>query len=115
MKAIVIQEHKSNYPDPITFTQGDQLLLAEVDTEFDGWIRVTTDDNNQGWAPIQYIDFVQGSNVGTAKCDYCARELDTQLDESLNIVLQLNGWYLVTRGAGESGWVPVTTVQLVSS
>ena len=55
MKVIVIEEHSSNYPNPITFEQGEALQLGKQDTEFEGWIRVTTQDGNEGWAPIQYF------------------------------------------------------------
>ncbi|WDE06818.1 hypothetical protein SG34_007935 [Thalassomonas viridans] len=115
MQVVVIEAHVSNYPEPIHFGQGDMLALGELDTEFPGWIRVTTADRNQGWAPVQYINFEPGAAQGTAKCSYNARELNTELNEVLTVVRELNGWYLARNGEGQLGWVPVRSVQAVES
>ncbi len=59
-KLISITEHKSNYPTPITFSFGDTVTLGKLDTEYAGWIRVTTFDGNVGWAQ---------SSISTLKWD----------------------------------------------
>jgi SH3-like domain-containing protein len=112
MKVTVIEEHISNYPNPITFEPGETLQLGKQDTEFEGWIRVTTKDGNEGWAPIQYIEFEAGASQGDAKCSYNANELNTKLSEPLSVLTELNGWYLVSNEQGEVGWVPVHTVKV---
>jgi hypothetical protein len=111
MKVIVIKEHISNYPNPIAFEQGETLQLGKHDTEFKGWIRVTTSDENEGWAPIQYIEFGSGSSQGIAQCSYNAHELNTKLSETLSVITELNGWYLVSNEQDDVGWVPVQTVK----
>lgn len=112
MKVVVIEEHSSNYPNPIAFRQGDKLMLGELDTEFEGWIRAKTIDGNEGWAPIQYIDFKYGESNGLAKYNYNAFELNTSLNEYLTILKELNSWYLASNINGEIGWIPVQTVQI---
>ena len=111
MKVIVIEEHISNYPNPIAFEQGETLQLGKQDIEFEGWIRVTTKDGNEGWAPIQYIEFEPGAAQGVAKCSYNANELNTKLSETLSVIKELNGWYLGSNAQGQVGWVPVQTVK----
>ena len=111
MKVTVIEAHSSNYPNPITFEEGETLQLGKQDTEFEGWIRVTTNDGNEGWAPIQYIEFEAGASQGIATCSYNANELNTKLSEPLSVIKELNGWYLVSNGQGQVGWVPVQTVE----
>ena len=60
MKLIVIEEHKSNYPNPISFKKGESLIIGKKDTEFEDRIWVTTKDENQGWAPMQYLQIEEG-------------------------------------------------------
>lgn len=111
MQVTVIKAHNSNYPNPITFEQGETLQLGKQDTEFKGWIRVTTNDGNEGWAPIQYLEFEPGASQGIAQCNYNANELNTRLSEPLLVIKELNGWYLVSNAQGQVGWVPVQTVE----
>ena len=108
-----IAEHKSNYPNPIEFFAGDTVRLGELDTEFEGWVRVTTNNGNVGWAPIQYIDFDVGSSAGTANQDYNARELDTIVGEKFILIRKLNDWALVRNERGLLGWVPAKTLMSV--
>ena len=82
MKLIVVEAHKSNYPDPIHFQKGDRLMIAKRDTEFKGWIWVTTKDGNQGWAPVQYLQIID-ERKAVAKQNYTAVELDTCAGDEL--------------------------------
>lgn len=113
MDVIVIKKHQSNYPMPINFYQGDELKLGELDTEFSGWIRVTTANDNQGWAPVQYIDFTEGESQGIANHNYTAKELNTTLNEVLSVKQELNSWYWVENALGVAGWVPATTTRAI--
>jgi len=111
MYVLVEQEHKSNYPDPIEFDCGDELILGEQDKKFKGWIRVQTHTNKQGWAPLQYIDVLPGNKIGVAKCKYSAQELNTIIGEKLRVLRELNGWYQTVNRNNEIGWVPISTVK----
>lgn len=111
MKLIAIEKHKSNYPNPVQFKKGESLSFGEKDTEFDGWIWITTKDENQGWAPIQYLKMEEG-NKAIAKQDYTARELDTVEDDELFLQYKLNDWGWVKKCDGSSGWVPLKTTRI---
>lgn len=113
MKVIVKDEHKSDYPNPIVFNEGESLILGHLDTEFIGWIRTTTRDGNEGWAPVDYIEMNQCKTKGIGKCNYNAFELDTEINEQLEVVSELNEWFLVVNTHGQKGWVPVQTVVIV--
>ncbi|GHW46693.1 SH3 domain protein [Vibrio cholerae] len=56
MEVIVVEEHTSEYPNPIYLKQGDEVQLGEMDDEFPNWIFITTDSGVQGWTPVQYIE-----------------------------------------------------------
>lgn len=111
MNVTVTKAHISNYPNPIRFKKGDRLNLGALDTEFPGWIRTRTEDDNEGWAPVQYVDVDESDDSqGTALQDYTAFELNTHLGENLTVTAELNDWYWVMNEAGAEGWVPVNTV-----
>jgi len=103
MKVRVISQHGTNYPDPIAFDQGDRVKLGRRDTEYEGWIRVTTLDGKEGWAPEQFVDVVSAADA-IANRGYCARELDTEVGEHLFVHPETtvgSGWK--ARPATEAG------------
>ncbi|MCJ8351309.1 SH3 domain-containing protein [Moritella sp.] len=110
MRVVVKDAHKSNYPNPVCFCLGEELLLGHLDTEFAGWIRTTTKNGNQGRAPIDYIDMSKCKTIGIAKCDYNAFELDTSIGEYLAVLDELNEWFFVENDKAIKGWVPMRTV-----
>ncbi len=113
MKLVAIEEHISKYPNPICFKTGEKLIAGKKDTEFEGWIWVTTVEGNQGWAPIQYIDLEKGSDKAAAKRDYTAKELDTYVGDELFLHHKLNDWGWVEKNDGSCGWVPMKTTEIV--
>ena len=93
MKLNIIKRHRTNYPNPIKFERGDTLHLGELDEEYPGWIRVVTKDQNEGWAPVAYIDTFGSTEFGTANTPYIACELNVNPGDQLDILKELNGWY----------------------
>lgn len=110
MKVAVVEGHVSNYPNPIIFSRGTKLTLGKEDQEYRGWIKVTTEDGNSGWAPLEFLDIQSGSSIGIALCDYNAQELNTSPGDVLQIISEYNGWYQAQTSHGLVGWVPVRTV-----
>ncbi len=111
MPWIVQTAHTSNYPNPIGFRAGDRVVLGIQDDEYPGWIRVTTQDGNQGWAPIQYLQIDEAGKTAIAKQDYSARELDTRIGEQVILHSELNGWGWVENEHKECGWLPLNTIK----
>jgi hypothetical protein len=109
MKVVVVRQHRSSYPDPITFACGDVLSVGRRDMEFPGWIWVTLENGNQGWAPEQYLDCHEPGSSATATEHYSARELGTAVGETLTLHRELKHWLLVENSSGEIGWVPAAT------
>ena len=56
MKLKVIEAHVSDYPNPISFENGQEIRVGKRDTQYEGWVWVTTNDGNEGWAP-EHIGF----------------------------------------------------------
>ncbi|MDX1490798.1 MAG: SH3 domain-containing protein [Pseudohongiellaceae bacterium] len=106
MKFRVKKEHKSNYSNPIRFEAGDTVLLGELDNEYEGWIRATTPDGNEGWAPVSFVRASDDGRQGTALRSYSAQELNVAPGQLLLVKQELNGWYWCVSNNGDSGWVP---------
>ncbi|KXF82306.1 SH3 domain-containing protein [Enterovibrio coralii] len=111
MDVIVIEQHVSEYPDPIVLRKGEVVELGDGDDEYPHWIFVTTESGSQGWAPEQFIEPQPCSQKGKLLDDYDALELNTVLGEQLTVLFELNDWYRVRRPTSEIGWVPVSTVE----
>jgi hypothetical protein len=108
MQVRVRKEHKTSYPNPISFEKGDEVQVGKRDTHYRGWIWTTTHDGNSGWAPEQLLE-IDGANA-TARESYDAKELDTSVGEILTVHSELNDWYWVCNSADEFGWVPIDSV-----
>ncbi|MCP4981874.1 MAG: ligand-binding protein SH3 [Gammaproteobacteria bacterium] len=111
MIAVVIKEHISNYPRPIKFKSAEHFEVGIEDPEYPGWIWVITREGNEGWAPLEYIEILPGTRGGIAKYDYCARELDVELGERLQIDDRHCGWLKASNSRGKSGWIPQACVE----
>ncbi|MCZ6837172.1 MAG: SH3 domain-containing protein [Planctomycetota bacterium] len=110
MHGIVTKGHTSKYPDPIRFTSGDRLTVGRRDDDNPGWIWVTLEDGNEGWAPESSLKIIS-EQEGEALKTYDAKELDTQVGQHLEVLEELHGWLRVQNEAGESGWIPKDTVR----
>ncbi|MCE7624586.1 SH3 domain-containing protein [Vibrio fluvialis] len=115
MEVVTTEKHVSEYPDPFYLKQGDKVALGAIDDEFPNWIFITSSEGGQGWAPVQYIEKVEGIPEGIPEGillqDYDNVELNTVIGEKLSVLFELNEWYRVSRSTGEIGWVPVRSTQ----
>ncbi len=113
MKLVVVEAHKSNYPNPIAFNKGERVRTGKKDSEFEGWIWVITHDGNEGWAPVRYLEIEKDSDEAVVNRDYDARELDTFVGEELTLHYELDEWGWVEKSDGTCGWVPMRTIRVV--
>jgi hypothetical protein len=111
MKYLVKNRHNSNYPIPIRFQVGDRVLAGKTDDDFPGWIWVTSDGGNQGWAPIQYLKIDETRKEATALHPYSAQELNTRIGDVVTLHYELNGWGWVENEDKDCGWVPLGSIQ----
>ncbi|MDF5208417.1 hypothetical protein P3647_24595, partial [Vibrio parahaemolyticus] len=87
------------------------VALGAIDVELHNWIFITSREGLQGWAPVQYIEKIEGISEGVLRYDYDNVELNTVIGEKLSVLFELKEWYRVSRSTGEIGWVPVRSVQ----
>ena len=109
MTAKVIKEHKSTYPNPIEFKLNDKVSIGEDDVDYPAWVWIKTSDNNEGWAPKEFIDEINN----LSKCDYTAKELNINVDEIIIVINEISGWVYVLNSKEESGWIPRDCILLL--
>ena len=105
MKVRVLKEYSSAYPDPVAFREGDVIVLGRVDDEHPGWVRATTADGNEGWAPMEYLRITSPS-AAIATTDYSAQELNAMAGELVEVIKHQNGWAWCLNIRRQLGWLP---------
>ncbi|MFG0832081.1 SH3 domain-containing protein [Aeromonas bivalvium] len=111
---LVINAHRSEYPNPITFRKGTPLVVGERyegEEEWHDWFFCHCDGQQGGWVPAQIIGSA-GDGTARALEDYTARELSVQAGDRLSGHRMINGWiWCVREQEGASGWVPLANLR----
>jgi hypothetical protein len=113
---LVIQDHTSEFPKPITFEKGTPLTVGEKyegPEGWENWIFCELPGQEGGWVPVQIIEII-ADKTARAREDYTARELNVREGGLLLGEKILNGWVWCEKSSGsESGWVPLGNLQEV--
>lgn len=113
---VVIEEHTSEFPNPITFRKGAPLTVGEEYAGPEGWanwLHCETEGQGGGWVPAQIIERTGGTTARALE-DYTARELDVRPGDSLTCSRTLNGWAWCEKlDSSASGWVPLDNLEPV--
>ncbi len=110
---LVIRDHTSEYPEPITFAKGAPLTVGEKyegPESWDDWLFCETPGQKGGWVPAQIIEIVNDKT--RAREDYTARELNVREGDLLIGSRALNGWIWCSGiDSLEHGWVPLENLR----
>ncbi|WP_313217409.1 SH3 domain-containing protein [Stenotrophomonas sp.] len=114
MRYTVVASHRSEFPQPITLSRGDALVVGERyqgPEGWDDWYLCEAAGQQPGWVPAQVIGR-DTQQQAFAREDYCARELDVHVGQVLDGGRIMNGWVWseTTDGRG-SGWVPLRVLR----
>ncbi|MTI49881.1 MAG: ligand-binding protein SH3 [Firmicutes bacterium] len=108
MNYLVIKEHKSNYPKPITLEKGERILIGEKYEGEKEWVNwrycYKLDKSQEGWVPEQLINI--SNQYGILKENYTAKELTIKTGEKVKGITELNGWIWCKDENGREGWIP---------
>ncbi|WP_159912659.1 SH3 domain-containing protein [Pantoea sp. 18069] len=108
---LATQAHTSEYPEPITFSQGTILAVGEKyagPEGWDDWYFCELAGQDGGWVPVQVLAFIDNQTARALE-DYTARELNVRVGEALIGGRTLNGWvWCENPRTAESGWVPLS-------
>ncbi|CAI9395147.1 TPA: hypothetical protein N2R15_002461 [Citrobacter amalonaticus] len=115
---IATGQHRSEYPDPITFTRGTPLIVGERyegNEGWDNWCFCIASGHAGGWVPEQLIERRAESDHGVAKEDYSAKELDVNEGDEFQAIKALNGWLWCRRLTdNDIGWVPMNILRKIA-
>jgi hypothetical protein len=100
----VIAAHRPSDPDLLVMSTGDELVVDDRVSEWQGWIWCTNQQGRSSWVPEAYVQRREGT--GIALCDYDATELAVDAGEVLVIGEEESGWIWCTNRIDKSGWVP---------
>ncbi|ALN59659.1 SH3 domain-containing protein [Lysobacter enzymogenes] len=113
MRAVVLADYRSQYPDPIAFARGAVVRLGERDDEWPAFAWTTLHDGRAGWAPLRWLRPL-GDGRAQALRDYDARELDVAAGQDLRLIDEHGGWWWAQRDDGAQGWVPARHLQTIA-
>jgi len=108
MKARVIKQYISEFPDPLLLKKGDGVHIDLSMDKHAGWKFGHTDDN-QGWIPEAYLD-IKG-DTGTLIRGYDATELTLKEGQLLDIHDEESGWLWCKTEDEKFGWCPKEVVE----
>lgn len=118
MDYLVIKDHETEYPNPITLKIGEKVIIGEEHEPVEGedwenWVYCIKEDNsNAGWVPKQIIDYKKEVILR----DYSAKELTIAEGAIVESLEEMNGWLLSKdKSTGEIGWIPLENIKLISS
>ena len=116
MKYQVIEQHRSEFPNPIIVTKGDKLIVGEKSDEneiWNNWYLCETQHHVTGWVPGQIIKMLS-DNEGEVLEDYSAKEMDVDVNDQLVGTRELNGWiWCQNLASNEEGWVPAENLKRI--
>ncbi|EHK67607.1 SH3 domain-containing protein [Achromobacter arsenitoxydans] len=116
MKFVAVGQHRSEYPEPVAFSQGALLAIGERyegPEGWDNWFFCSTAGGIGGWVPGQIIERIDERH-GRALRDYTARELDVDEGDEFSGSEQINGWMWCSRQSdGQSGWAPLSLLRAI--
>ncbi len=111
--AVVVEQHISQYPNPIIVNAGDVVITGSEDSEWSGWIFCTNIQSNvSGWVPQQIISVLTVER-GIILEDYSAVELNVLPEQQVSIERELNGWAWCCDGE-QRGWLPLEKLKIVA-
>ena len=115
MEYIVIENHRTEFPNPIILNQGEKVIIGEITDETDefgpNWVFCTKiDGSNKGYVPKQVMNIE--NNFGIMLEDYSAKELNIDKGTIVEGIKELNKWLLLkNKKTNEIGWVPMENLR----
>lgn len=100
----IIRKYTPQYPDPLSVSAGEKVLVGREDGEFPGWRWCRAADGREGWVPRELLS-TEAAEASVAR-DYSARELPVTPGEQVTVENECHEWLLVRNNRGERGWIP---------
>lgn len=110
-RARLIARHIPPTRPSLRISTGDHLRVGELSDEWPAFRWCSDEHGRGGWVPDRYLSHLA---VGEAKAlrDYDTTELAAGIGEIVTVIEldEESGWLLCGNAAGESGWIPLRSV-----
>jgi hypothetical protein len=118
MEYIVIENHKTDYPNPIIVKTGEEIIIEKEydgDMDWSNWMFcIKIDGSNKGWIPKQIIKHKNSRNIIVE--DYSARELNVEKGNIIEGIQEINGWlWSKNKETNEIGWIPIKKIASIGA
>lgn len=114
MKLLVIECHRPELPEPISFRKGAFLVVGDEYSGpegWPGWYSCSTEAQQSGWVPAQVFERIDERSA-IAIADYSSVELSVDPGDILFGQSHLNEWtWCRKQGSSEAGWVPTSKLE----
>jgi SH3-like domain-containing protein len=110
MRARLLRDYRTQYPDPIRFGAGERVVLGARDSEWPEFLWATDAAGRSGWVHEKYLCGSTGET--TARRDYDARELDADTGQTVELIEEAGGWWWSQAADGRSGWLPARDLDI---
>lgn len=109
----VVAPHAIPERAPIEIYPGDTVKVGERDTTWPAFVFITS-TQGEGWVPARHLETDSGETVVVT--GYDTTELPTEAGQELVVVKRddESGWLWCRRDDGDEGWVPSSTVEVIS-
>jgi SH3-like domain-containing protein len=104
--------YTSQYPDPIFFPAGVEILVGRHDPNCPGWFWCRAPSGKEGWVHHSFLSGSDGTAVSTHA--YSARELTVATGQRGQLIHMMDGWACIRLDNGEEGWIPQNHIALTS-
>lgn len=104
-KCLVTAPHRPDPGTPLSARAGDVLRVEDRPTEWEGWLWAQHPSGVTAWVPVSYV--ARDGAAARLTRDYFSLELDVDPGETLDVLEEESGWYVVRDPRGREGWVPV--------
>jgi hypothetical protein len=90
---------------PLALETGDKVRVGQKDTEWPGWIWVTTIDGRGSYVPEDVISPNPDGTANTIR-PFQARDLSVKKGDTVTSLHEVKGWHWCRAASGEEGWLP---------
>ena len=111
-RALVIKEHKNEFPLPLIVRKGDILQIKEKKTDQEGWFWCINNEGLAAWMPKNYLKRTQTLGFYQVLLDYDSTELDVKVGDKITIIKEESNWAWIVTEGNKEGWIPIDCISL---
>lgn len=110
--ALVIKEHKNEFPLPLIVRKGEILQVKQKKTAQEGWVWCINKEGLVAWIPKNYLKRTQTLGFYEVLQDYDSTELNVKIGDKIIILKEESNWVWIVTEGNKKGWIPTECISL---